>query len=148
MPFRNPFFFSRRALGRIDKIRELQQKEAVEGPTPPARVNNYHSTQKLTVGQTKNIHTPVAELTQTDGPAEVSNFEVNKPTVATSLNQYPVDSVKRREIQDVTPAVNGKAAPHLVHKPKSTDAAQDFFPVVKKTEKKPAAKRRTRKKQA
>lgn len=145
MPFRNPFFFSKKAVEKFKRIREKAEDELENGPSLPPKVNNYHTAQKATYGSSKNVHTPVKEAVAGQ-PATISNFEVNKPTMAKSLNQQPVDSVKRREIQEVVPAVNGKAAPELVGKPKKPEPVDSDPPVLKKTEKKSAPKRSARKK--
>ena len=146
MPFRNPFFFSKRITEKFDKARELEAKELKDGASGPAKVNNFKTSNKLTVAKSRNVHNPIAKDTGPGTKAKkVNNAEVNKPVVATSLNEYPAQIIKRRDIQEIVPAVNGKAAPHLVHKTKNKDNHQDFFPVANKNEKSAAMKRASKK---
>ena len=147
MPFKNPFFFSKRAVKRIDKIKEQNKKESDSGPRAPVSVNNFTTSNKTTIGESKNVYTPKAV---DGGPGEktkeVNNFEVNKPMMATSLNEYPAPTIRTRDIQDIIPAVNGKAAPQLVHKPEQVNRGQDYFPVVERSKKKKTPQRETKKK--
>ena len=146
MPFKNPFYFSKRALDKIGRVREQQTKELHDGPNQPPKVNNFKTNNKSIVGKSLNVYTPIDEK-QTDGEKapHINNFEVNKPVVAKSLNEQPAQTIKKRDVQDVIPAVNGKAAPQLVHKPALKNRRQDFFPVVEQG-KKTNKKRRTTKK--
>jgi len=51
-------------------------------------------------------------------PAKVNNFKVNKPTIAKSRNIQPLLYIKKREVEEVKPVVNGKVADEkLIHKP-------------------------------
>lgn len=145
MPFKNPFFFSKRAIEKFKRVQEQQEVEA----KAPASVNNFKTSNKSTFGQSKNIHVPKKKEEAAEKPtkpAEINNFEVNNPTMAKSLNQYPAETIKPRNVKDVVPAVNGKAAPHLVHKPEPQVREQDYFPVVEKKEKKKTVRKRSRKK--
>ena len=134
MPYRNPFFFSKRALAKIDKIREQTRDELKNGPTAPIKVNTFKTNNKLTVGKSMNVHLPIKKSLE------------NKPVVAKSLNQYPAETIKPRDIQEVIPAVNGKAAPSLVRPTPKKTPQQDFFPVVEKVKKATKKKRQRSKK--
>jgi hypothetical protein len=148
MPFKNPFFFSKRAISKLDKIREQQKKEFEHGPQAPASVNNAHTITKLTVGQSKNVHTRIADPDPSakNLPEKINNFEVNKPVAAKSLNQYPAETIMPREVQEVIPAVNGKAAPQHVHKTVKKDSASEDFPVIEKKKDTKKPRRRSTKK--
>lgn len=51
-------------------------------------------------------------------PAKVNNFKVNKPTIAKSRNIQPLLHIKKREVEEVKPVVNGKVADEkLIRKP-------------------------------
>lgn len=138
MPYRNPFFFSKRGLQRIDKIREQQEREAELGPDGPAKVNNYKTANTLTVAKSLNVH---PELVAEPQVKDVHEVESNKPTVAKSINIQPAETIPERDVEELIPAVNGKAAPQLVGK-KPSQPQEAFVPVIEKTEKKARTRRK------
>lgn len=140
MPSKHPFYYSKRALEKFEKVKEQQEKEKEEGGATPPNVNNYLTINQTTVS--KSGHIDVTVERDSEAPAEINNFEVNKPQVAKSLNEYPAPTIKKRDIEELVPTVNGKVSPNLVHKP-AQDTGQEFYPVIDKN---PTKKRATRKK--
>ena len=66
-----------------------------------------------------------------DVPAKVNNFHVGKPNVAVPNNCWLEKICQPRDIQDVTPVVNGNIADDsLIHKPVFRDINQKFFPTI------------------
>lgn len=139
MPFRNPMFFSKNADGKISKMKEVLKKGAEAPPT----VNNFHQSNQTTYGSSKNVHTPKVVQKKEVAPARVNNFEVNKPNMAVSLNQYSAETIMPRNVNEVVPAVNGRAAPELVGKKVSAPTEQTFFPTAEKTSKGRGSARKT-----
>lgn len=66
-----------------------------------------------------------------DVPAKVNNFHVGRPNVAVPNNCWLEKICQPRDIQDITPVVNGNVADDsLIHKPVFKDVNQKFFPTI------------------
>jgi hypothetical protein len=66
-----------------------------------------------------------------DVPAQVNNFHVNQPKMAVPNNCWLDKICQPRNVQGITPAVNGKVADEgLIHKPVAQDENQKFFPTI------------------
>ena len=139
MPFRKPYFASKKLAGKIAKLNELKKKQKEEGPQVPPAVNNYHANKKSTVG--KSVNVPFIKVEVEGAPKQVNNLKVGAPNVAKSLNVYPVEDVPRRNVEENIPTVNAVSSKIKVHKPVAAEGAQTFFPVAKQIK-----KRRSRKK--
>jgi len=76
-------------------------------------------------------------------PPTVNNYLKNKPTIAKSINIYPVKK-PRRDVEEVKAVVNGKVADeNLIHKPAPVDPIP-FFPVIEKGKSNGPAKKSTK----
>lgn len=70
-------------------------------------------------------------------PAKINNYKVNKPVVAKSRNIEPMIYIKPRDVEEVKPVVNSKAAGKgLIRKPGSKKSEKKPPVIVSKKERK------------
>lgn len=118
MPFKNPFFYSKKAEEKHKKLKELEKR----GPLLPPKVNNL-KTSKSTFGSSKNTY----DLYGTS--KKDINFETNKPLAIKPLtDKSPIKN--KVEVSEDGYAVNGK----IVESVKSTPSEPvEDYPVIRKT---------------